>query len=99
MSRLRAIEFGRSTVQISTVGVSALILPDGSVVNQTGLFSADQLYGSLPLRTSLTPAVYLGRPIELLALFAWLLPVAVGLAVKAARALRRDRSSIPDSGT
>src|SRR5690625_6083881 len=31
MSRLRAIEHGRSTLQISTVGVSALIDPDGTV--------------------------------------------------------------------
>ena len=35
MTRLRAIEHGRATVQVSTVGVSAIIRPDGSVVDDT----------------------------------------------------------------
>lgn len=60
MSRLRAITTGRATVQISTVGVSAVISPDGSVRERTGLFTADQMVAELPLRTSMTPAVRLG---------------------------------------
>src|SRR5690606_23570913 len=34
MSRMRAIETGRSTIQISTVGVSAMIAPDGRVLQR-----------------------------------------------------------------
>jgi len=60
MSRLRAIEHGRATVQISTVGVSAVIEPNGVVAQQTGLFTAEQMVASLPLRESLTPATRLG---------------------------------------
>lgn len=57
MTRMRAIETGRATVQISTVGVSGVVAPNGRVLDQTGLFTAEQMYASLPLRTDLTPAV------------------------------------------
>ncbi|WP_413451246.1 apolipoprotein N-acyltransferase [Georgenia phoenicis] len=60
MSRFRAVEHGRATVQVSTVGVSGIILPDGSVVERTGLFTAEEIAATLPLRTSLTPAARLG---------------------------------------
>jgi len=60
MSRFRAVEHGRSTVQVSTVGVSAMITPDGTVVARTGLFTDQELIASLPLRTVLTPAARLG---------------------------------------
>jgi len=42
------------------VGVSGVIAPDGTLLQSTRLFTADQLVTSLPLRTSLTPAVRLG---------------------------------------
>ena len=61
MSRLRAAEHGRAVVQISTVGVSAIVRPDGSVADRTGLFTADQMTSELPLRTSITPAARLGE--------------------------------------
>ena len=60
MSRLRAIELGRGTVQISTVGVSAVIAPNCAVSHETALFTSGQLVATLPLRNSLTPAVRLG---------------------------------------
>ncbi len=60
MSRLRAVELGRATVQISTVGVSAVIAPNGVVSDRTGLFTPAQLVAQLPLRHSLTPAAVVG---------------------------------------
>ncbi len=60
MSRLRAVSTGRATVQVSTVGVSGVIAPDGTLLRSTGLFTADQMVADLPLRTSLTPAVRAG---------------------------------------
>jgi apolipoprotein N-acyltransferase len=60
MSRLRAVELGRATVQVSTVGVSAVISPNGTVAQDTELFTADQLVARLPLRQSMTPAASLG---------------------------------------
>lgn len=91
MSRLRAIELGRATVQISTVGVSAVIAPNGAVREQTGLFTAEQLVADLPLRVSLTPAARFGG---------WPAWIASGLAVVtviagaagAARIRRPDRT-------
>lgn len=60
MSRLRAVETGRATVQVSTVGVSAVIAPNGAVSGLTELFTTDSWTANLPLRTSITPAVRLG---------------------------------------
>lgn len=60
MTRLRAVEHGRAAIQISTVGVSAIVGPDGAVQQRTGLFTADTLSAELPLRTSLSPADRLG---------------------------------------
>ncbi|MFS0701785.1 apolipoprotein N-acyltransferase [Cellulomonas sp. 179-A 4D5 NHS] len=65
MSRFRAAEHARATIQISTVGVSAVITPDGEVVERTELFTADELVATLPLRTTLTPATRLGAIPEL----------------------------------
>jgi apolipoprotein N-acyltransferase len=60
MTRMRAIETGRAAVQVSTVGVSGFVLPDGSVVSKTGLFTAEHLTEEVPLRTSMTPAMRIG---------------------------------------
>lgn len=60
MSRIRAVEHGRATVQISTVGVSGVIQPNGALTQSTELFTADQMIATLPLRTSQTWATRLG---------------------------------------
>lgn len=65
MSRFRAAEHARATIQISTVGVSAVITPGGDVVERTELFTADELVATLPLRTTLTPVAQLGASLEL----------------------------------
>ncbi|GAA3821925.1 apolipoprotein N-acyltransferase [Cellulomonas soli] len=87
MSRLRAVEHGRATVQISTVGVSAVIAPNGAIVKDSGLFTAEQLVATLPLRESQTLATRLG------AWPAWIadaLAVCVVLAgIAGARRIRR----------
>lgn len=61
MSRFRAAEHGRAVVQISTVGVSAVIAPDGTIEQQTGLFTAEEMTSRLPLRTSITLTDQLGQ--------------------------------------
>lgn len=60
MSVFRAVETGRATVQVSTVGVSGVVTPNGVVLEQTDLFVPAVLTADLPLRTALTPAVRLG---------------------------------------
>jgi apolipoprotein N-acyltransferase len=97
MSRIRAIEHGRATVQISTVGVSALITPNGHVLEQTELFTADTLADDLALRTTLTPATRYG---DVLAWGLRALAVAVVLSgmAGAARA-RRERAAPARTGS
>ena len=93
MSRLRAIEHGRATVQISTVGVSAVISPSGVVTQQTELFTPAQLVASLPLRTTLTPATQYGDVVSW-ALRALAVAVVLAGAGGAAR-VRRPQREVP----
>lgn len=72
MTRLRAIEHGRTAVQVSTVGVSGIIAPDGTVLQRTELFTAAQMIETVPLRSTLTLADRLGF---------WPLWVAAAVAV------------------
>ncbi|MFI9612793.1 apolipoprotein N-acyltransferase [Streptomyces sp. NPDC052023] len=60
MSRVRAVEHSRTVAVPVTSGVSAIILPDGTITQRTGMFVADSLVQEVPLRSSLTPATRLG---------------------------------------
>ena len=64
IARVRAIELGRSVVNISTVGVSAIIAPDGSTVRQLPRFEAGSMVADVALSDTVTPAVLLGRQVE-----------------------------------
>ena len=81
ISRVRAVEHGRSIVHVSTVGVSALITPEGTAHQQSALFTSALLSGELPLRTASTVAdraggwpEYLGCGAVLLLLLLRLVP-------------------------
>lgn len=87
MSRVRAVEHSRSVVVPVTSGVSAVIRPDGTIVQQTKMFTPDALVDKVPLRSSLTPATRLGTlPEGLLALIA-----VAGLGWVAVRSVRVRR--------
>jgi apolipoprotein N-acyltransferase len=60
MGRLRAVEHGRAVVVAATSGVSAVIAPDGRLVERTGVFTRDVLVQRVPLRDASTPATRLG---------------------------------------
>lgn len=60
LARLRAIETGRAIVNISTVGVSKVFLPNGVVVSELPVFEPGVMVNTLPLRTSITPAMTIG---------------------------------------
>jgi apolipoprotein N-acyltransferase len=60
ISRIRAVEHGRSIVHVSTVGVSAMITPDGTAHQATSLFTPAVLAAELPLRAERTLADRLG---------------------------------------
>lgn len=91
-SRVKAVELGRAVVHVSTVGVSGLVMPDGSVVGQTELFTPDLISGSVPRRTDLTLAVRLGAWPERVAVLA--LAVLVLDSIRRAATVRlEDRRS------
>jgi len=60
ISRIRAIEHGRSIVHVSTVGVSAMVTPDGTAHQASSLFTSAVLAADLPLRTGRTVADRVG---------------------------------------
>jgi len=80
ISRIRAIEHGRSVVHVSTVGVSALVTPDGTAHQASSLFTSAVLSGELPLRTERTVASLVGAWPEYLACLA-LLSLVVGRTI------------------
>lgn len=87
MSRLRAIETGRTVVQVSTTGSSAIIAPDGTVLRQSGaLFRPAVLSAYVPVETGTTPAVALGAvPEWVLAALAVLGTISVLIASRTNR--------------
>ncbi len=64
IARIRAIELGRSVINISTVGVSAVIESDGTITAQLPWFEAGAMVEDVPLSSVVTPAAALGRQIE-----------------------------------
>ncbi|WP_089910839.1 apolipoprotein N-acyltransferase [Leifsonia sp. 21MFCrub1.1] len=66
IARLRAIEAGRSLVNISTVGSSQIIGPDGRTISSIPPFKPGHMVADVPLGTTTTPATLLSRGIEFL---------------------------------
>ncbi|MDO5048336.1 MAG: apolipoprotein N-acyltransferase [Actinomycetaceae bacterium] len=54
MVRLRAMSLSRSSMQVSTNGVSAIVRPNGSMRSVTGLYESAWRVEDIPLRSSLT---------------------------------------------
>jgi len=59
-ARMRAIETGRTVVNVSTVGTSEVIAPDGSTLEQIGVDAAGAIVRDVELREGTTPAVWAG---------------------------------------
>ncbi len=68
-ARLRAIESDRWVLQASTTGYSAIVAPDGRVVEQSNLREQAVLTSTVELRTGQTWATQLGKlPVSVIAL-------------------------------
>jgi len=59
-ARMRAIETGRSVVNLSTVGTSQVIAPDGRTIDALPADEPGAMLNEVPLRTGITPAVVVG---------------------------------------
>jgi len=64
IAKLRAIETGRSVVNISTVGMSAIFAPDGRTIAALPDYTAGAMLDNVPLSSAITPAMAIGRAIE-----------------------------------
>jgi len=89
ISRVRAVEHGRTVLVAATSGVSAVIGPDGTVKQETRLFTPAALVAGVPLRSGTTLATRLGPAPE------WAL-VTLGVVGVAAALMMRGRSSTED---
>lgn len=76
-ARMRAIESGRSVVNVSTVGTSQVIRPDGSTVERIGADEAGAIIADIELRDGATPAMVAGSWIAGFLLWMPLLATAV----------------------
>lgn len=85
IARLRAIESGRTLVNASTVGASAIILPDGSTVDSLPLFEPGTMVQEVPLSDTVTPAHALGRTLEWGVILFGLATIALAGALTARR--------------
>lgn len=96
IARLRAIETGRAVVNISTVGTSAIIAPDGHDLDSITPFTSGAIVAEVPLVTGSTPALRYGAAISAV----WMLlgtggiTVSVGAAVIRGLQLRRARGAL-----
>lgn len=87
IARMRAIEAGRTVVNISTVSSSAIITPDGSTLASIPNFTAGSMVETVPLSATITPAMAAGRGIEWLVSGIGLmgLLLALGCAIRSRR--------------
>ncbi|MGW1738535.1 apolipoprotein N-acyltransferase [Nocardia sp. NPDC001965] len=97
MSRVRAVEHGRSLVVAATSGVSAIIAADGSVRQESALFVPEALVAEVPLRDSHTPATVLGPWPELVAVLVTAAGVMLSIAGRVGRR-RAGASTAPVRG-
>jgi len=77
IAKLRAIETGRTVVNISTVGLSAIFLPTGETLAELPWYEPGAMVERVPLHSGMTPALIVGGWIDLLILLLTL--VLVGL--------------------
>jgi apolipoprotein N-acyltransferase len=85
IAKLRAIEGGRVVVNISTVGLSAIVLPSGEVIDSLEAYKPGLMRQHLELLVDKTPAMLFGGSIDLIINFA-----ALGIILSTIR--RRGRS-------
>ncbi|MGX5653950.1 apolipoprotein N-acyltransferase [Geodermatophilus nigrescens] len=85
MSRLRAVEHGRTVLVAATSGISAVVAPDGTVVERSELFTPRVFVEPIAQRRDLTVATRLGAVPE------WVL-TGVGIAAVLGTVVDRRRA-------
>lgn len=81
VARIRAVETGRTVVNISTVGPSQIIRPDGSTVTGLPAGQAGVMISDTDLRTGITPAVRIAQDVSAVTLWGGLAGLALTGAI------------------
>jgi apolipoprotein N-acyltransferase len=92
ITRLRAIEHGRTIAIAATSGITAIIAPNGSLLQELPTFVPDSAVRSVVLRDSLTLSDRLSVWPEIILCLAALAAVAVGWRAKRLRSSRNGSS-------
>ncbi len=95
ISRVRAVEHGRTVLVAATSGVSAVIAPNGVVEQQTKLFTPDALVARVALRSGTTLATRLGPAPEWVLVALGLLGVVAALVVQSRAKAGSDGDPLP----
>lgn len=88
IARLRAVELGRSVVNISTVGTSAIITPEGKTLDQLPTYTEGYMIERVPTATHTTSAALWGKQLEW-----WLMTLGLSALAIAGFARRRQVNS------
>ncbi len=88
ISKLRAVELGRTVVVASTDGISGMVGPDGTVLAQSQPATRALLVAPVTLETGVSPAVRYGSVVE------WVTSLVAVCAVGAGVFLARRRRSV-----
>nr|WP_315268592.1 apolipoprotein N-acyltransferase [Microbacterium lemovicicum] len=94
-ARMRAIETGRSVVNLSTVGTSQVITADGAAIDGLTEDVAGHMITDVPLRTGLTPAVVAGPWIKIFLGWGSLAALALLGLTQAVRRRRNAKTPAP----
>ncbi len=90
IARMRAIETGRTVINLSTTGTSQALAPDGSTIDALPIDGAGLMVVEAELRDGVTAGVLLGPALQALMLWGSLAVLAV-LGVAGRRRLQRRR--------
>jgi apolipoprotein N-acyltransferase len=85
IAKMRALETGRSVVNISTVGVSSIMRPDGSVQSELPAHKRGAMTEDVLLSHTTTSAMVIGRSFELVVSLVGLVGVVLTVSSRKTR--------------
>lgn len=97
VARMRAIETGRSVVNLSTVGTSQVIAPNGQTLDELTEAEPGAMLSEVELRTGITPARWVAPASQIALLWGPLAIMVVTAGIVVARRSRDGQSEDPEA--
>lgn len=98
-ARMRAIQTGKSVVNVSTVGTSQVIAPDGAILDTAGVDTVAAAVTDVPLRSGIAPGIFAERWLALsMPVLAFGSLVCLALTVRRRSSNSTDPTPAPESG-